>query len=304
MNELINKRKYLFIILFLIVLMCFVINYKEYLNSDILSFTIGELKFTAYSVLVTMITVGVLIIASSYFLKYSEKRIRNLPGLKASNKEILIKILYIAVLSIASLTTLGILGIDMTALAVFSGSIGIGIGFGLQKVAANYITGIILLFEKSFEIGDLIELNDKTIGFVNQIGGRYILIKTFDGKVMMIPNEEFINYKIINWTHKNSHLRLEIEIEISPQENIEKIKQIILDVAYKSVHCLNKPVPFCVLKDISDGKIIFALLFWADNIKLGFLIPKSEIKLEIWIALQKNNIQMPVPIRQIIKKLK
>jgi small-conductance mechanosensitive channel len=96
------------------------------------------------------------------------------------------------------------------------------------------------LFEKSFEVGDLIELNDKIIGFVSQIGGRYISIKTFCGKEMMVPNEEFVNYKIINWTHRDSNLRLEIKIEVSYQEDINEVKHIILSTAEKR-GVLNQP---------------------------------------------------------------
>lgn len=260
-----------------------------------------NLKAPSYLLVVMIITTIILIIPAFYILRYCEKRIRSINSIKSSNKELLIKILYIGILSVVSLTVLSVLGIDMTALKVLSGSIGIGLGFGLQKLAVNYITGIILLFEKSFEIGDLIELNDNTIGFVVQVGGRYVLIKTFDDKKMMVPNEEFVNNKIINWTHRNSNLRLEIKIEIAPQKDINIVKEIILEAARRSIHCLKTPSPFCVLKEVGSGKIIFALLFWTGNIKSGFLVPKSELQLEIWSALQKNNIDVPLPIRKIMK---
>jgi len=296
-----RQKKYILIISLLVVALIILVSAGKYLNFYNISFTIGTLDFTAYSIFTCVVALGSLIITSFYFLKYSEKRIRSLRAIRASNKELLIKTLYITTLSVTFLIALGTLGIDMTALTVLGGSIGIGLGFGLQKLAANYIMGIILLFEKSFEIGDLIELNDHTIGFVIQVGGRYILIETFDGKKMMIPNEEFVNHKIINWTHRNSTLRLEIEIEVLPQEDIVKIKKIILEAAQQSSYCLKNPYPFCVLKDIRDGKIIFALLFWTGDIKAGYLIPKSEVKLEIWAALQKNNVEMPVPIRKIVR---
>ena len=303
MHKLVSKKNILFyslVVFFLGVLIYFGVYIKQFLDSDGLSFTIGSLRFTVYSILITIIALIILVITSLWVLKYSEKRIRKISRLKPSNREILIKTLYVTVSTIVFLVTLGIMGVDTTALTVFSGTIGIGIGFGLQKIAANFITGIILLFEKSFEVGDLIELNDKTIGFVSQIGGRYISIKTFCGKEMMVPNEEFVNYKIINWTHRDSNLRLEIKIEVSYQENINKVKHIILNTAEKSVHCLKNPAPFCILQDIHDGIITFLLLFWIEDVKKGFFIPQSEVKLEIWAALQKNGVSVPIPIRKII----
>ena len=303
MKKLVSKKSMIFyslIILFLGIFIYFGVYIKQFLDSDGLSFTVGSLRFTAYSILITIIALVILIITSLWVLKYSEQKIRKISRLKPSNREILVKTLYVTISTIVFLVTLGIVGVDTTALTVFSGTIGIGIGFGLQKIAANFITGIILLFEKSFEIGDLIELNDKTIGFVSQIGGRYILIKTFCGKEMMVPNEEFINYKIINWTHRDTNLRLEVKIEVSHKEDIDKVKNIILNTAKKSIYCLKDPTPLCILQDIHDGIITFLLLFWIEDVKKGFFIPQSEIKTEIWMELQKNRINVPVPIRKII----
>ena len=121
----------------------------------------------------------------------------------------------------AFLFSLDLIGLDIMTFTVFSGAVGIGIGFGLQKVTSNFISGLILLFEKSIEQDDLIELNDGTYGFVQHTGARYTLIETFDGKEIMIPNEDFITNRVINWTYSNSNGRVDIELGVSYNSDLE-----------------------------------------------------------------------------------
>jgi small-conductance mechanosensitive channel len=182
-----------------------------------------------------------------------------------------------------------------------SGSIGIGIGFGLQKIAANFITGILLLFEKSFEVGDLIELNDKTLGFVKQINARFVLVETFCGKAIMVPNEEFMTNKIVNWTHQNAAARLEVKIQVSYAEDLKKVNKLILDVANNHPLCLKDPEPLCLLQDISDGLMFFSLRFWISDVREGFSGPESQVRFAIWERLKKEGIKMPMAYRVFVK---
>lgn len=273
---------------------------KEVLDSDKLSFSLGGLRFSAYTILSTLVILLSLTTITLLFLKKCEQRIRNIHQLKPSNREILIKTLYFTIITCGFFIALGVMGFDTTVLTVLSGTVGIGIGFGIQKLVLNLITGIVLLFEKSFEIGDLVELNDKSVGFVRQMAARYVLIELFCGKEVIIPNEEFINNKIINWTRKNNNLRFEILIEVSHKENISVVKGIILDAVNRSIYSLKEPKPFCILQDIRDGIMRFSLFFWVENVKNGFSVPQGEIRSEIWQALQSNGVFIPVPIRKNI----
>lgn len=155
---------------------------KGFLDSDDLSFKIGETRFSAYLVIKAAITIVMLFWLTGIFSEFGEKRIKTIKGIKASNKALITKAFQIFVYFFGFIIGLDVLGIDLTALAVFSGAVGIGIGFGLQKITSNFISGLILLFEKSVENDDLVELADGTYGFIRHTGARYTLIETFEGK--------------------------------------------------------------------------------------------------------------------------
>ena len=188
--------------------------FKEFLDSDGLAFNVGETRFSAYLVIKSAVTIFMLFWLTGIFSEFGEKRIKSIKGIKASNRSLITKVFQILVYFLGFIIGLDVLGIDLTALAIFSGAIGIGIGFGLQKITSNFISGLILLFEKSVEKDDLVELADGTYGFIRHTGARYTLVETFEGKEIMIPNEDFITNRVINWTFSNSKGRVEINISL------------------------------------------------------------------------------------------
>lgn len=302
-NKLTSIRYVLFYIALISAFSCFLYflaPIKEVLDSDKFSFTLGTSRFSIYSLSRSLIPLIILIGAILWLLKFGEKKLRNVTQIKASNREILIKAFYVTLYTGAFLVVLSILGIDLTALAVLGGSLGIGIGFGLQKIAANFITGILLLFEKSFEVGDLIELNDKTLGFVRQISARFVLVETFCGKDIMVPNEEFMTNKIVNWTHRNAALRLEVKIQVSYTEDINKVHDLIVGVARQHPICLKDPEPICLLLDVKDGTIFFSLRFWIADVRDGFMMPESKLRFAVWDCLQKEGIKIQLPYIKLI----
>ena len=298
--------KYIFFYtIFIAILACllyFLTPIKQFLDSDKLSFHIGSLKFSIYSLITVTISLIVLIGTVLWVLKFGEQKLRSLKNIKASNREILIKGFYVLMCAAAFFTSLSILGIDLTALAVVSGTLFLGIGLSIQKVAADYISGFVILFEKSFEVGDLIELNDKTIGFVRQINARFVLVETFCGKEMMVPNEEFMKQRIVNLTHNHSKLRLEVQIQVQYTEDINRVHDLILDVANKNPIVLKHPEAFCLLQDVKDGMIFFSLRFWVADVREGFLIPESKLRFAIWNKLQKEGIKLPMPYRVMLQE--
>lgn len=293
---------YIVFIVLLTVILYFLTPIKQYLDSEKLSFSIGSVRFSIYSLITSIVSLIFLTGTVLWVLKFGEQKIRSITKIKASNREILVKGFYILICTSAFLVVLSILGIDLTALAVFGSAIGIGIGLGLQKIASNFISGIALLFEKPFEIGDLIELNDHTLGFVRQIAARFVLVETFCGKEIMVPNEEFMAHRIINWTHHSASRRLEVNIEVSYTEKISEVKDVILDVAKNHPICLSIPEPFCLLQDVKDGAIFFSLRFWVEDVKQGFLVPESKVRMAIWERLQKEGIKISIPYRVLLKE--
>ena len=191
------------------------------------------------------------------------------------------------------------LGIDLKVLAIFSGAIGIGIGFGLQKITSNFISGLILLFEKSVKSDDLVELASGAYGFVRHIGARYTLVATHEGKEIMVPNEDFITGRVTNCTFSNKKGRIEISIGISYESDIEKAMDLILESAKEYSGCLDDPGPSCFLREFADSAINCVLFFWVLDVREGILKHKSNIMRSIWRKFKEHDIVIPYPQRDI-----
>lgn len=272
---------------------------KEFLDSDDFSFKIGETRFSLYLIIKSAITVIMLFWLTGIFSELGESRIKNIKGIKPSNKAIITKVFQIFVYFFGFIIGLDVLGIDLTTLAIFSGAIGIGIGFGLQKITSNFISGLILLFEKSIENDDLVELADGTYGLVRHTRARYTLVETFDGKEVMIPNEDFITNRVTNCTYSNNKGRVEINIGVSYDSDIEKAMEIILESAKNHPRCVDEPKPNCFLTEFADSSVNFLLFFWVDDVKEGRFEPKSDVMRTIWKKFKENDITIPYPQRDI-----
>ena len=188
----------------------------------------------------------------------------------------------------------------MTAFTVIGGAVGVGIGFGLQKIASNFISGIILLFEKAIEVGDWIEIeNGNIFGIVRHFAGRYTIVEGFDGREIIIPNEDLIVNKVINWTYSNNRARIEINIGVAYNSDLNKVRQIMIDVANSNARCLRYPEVECNLTNFGDFDIKFLLTFWINDIVEGRQSAKSQVMLEIWQKFKENDIEIPLPQREI-----
>ncbi len=277
---------------------------KEFLESSFLTIEFSDTKISAYLIVKGVIATVILFWLTGVISEFGETRIKSIKGVRASNKALIIKVFQIAVYFVAFIFILDVLGIDLTALAIFSGAVGIGIGFGLQKITSNFISGIILLFEKSVEEGDLVELSGGTYGFVRQTGARYTLIESFDGKEEMIPNEDFITNRVTNWTFTNSKGRVEINVGVSYDSDIELARELILQAARENERCSKDPEPQCYLREFGDSSVNFLLYFWVDDVTEGRFAPQSDVMRAIWRKLKENNISIPYPQRDVHIKSK
>lgn len=275
---------------------------QDFLESDALSFNLGETKLSVFLLIKAAFTVVVLFWLTGIVSEFGEKRITGIQVLDAGNKALVIKIFQILVYFTAFIVGLDVLGIDLTALAIFSGAVGIGIGFGLQKITSNFISGLILLFEGALEHGDLVELSDGTYGFIRHTGARYTLIETFEGKETMVPNEDFIVSRVTNWTYSNKRARVAINIGVSYESDIEKARELILESARMHSRCLDDPEPLCFLREFADSSVNFLLLFWVDNVAEGRYGPQSDVMRTIWKKFKEQGIAIPYPQRDLYIK--
>ena len=272
---------------------------ETFLSAERFSFQIGDTRFSLYLLVKGLIALIMLFWVTGLVSGFGEAHIKAIKGVDTHKKTLITKVFQLSIYFVAVLIALGVLGIDLTVLAVFGGAAGIGIGFGMQKIAANLISGLILLFEKSIEIDDLVELSDGTYGFIRRIGARYTLVETFDGKEIMIPNEDFIINPVINWTFSDNKRRLHVPVGVSYRSDIEKARELILESAREHPKCLDDPGPVCYLREFGDSSVNFLLLFWIDDDTESGRGTQSGVMFTIWRKFKEHGIEIPFPQRDL-----
>lgn len=233
--------------------------------------------------------------AGSKLLQYQLKRV---PDLTPSVEVLIIKLVRFALIFLAIVIALSAVGIKMTSLAVFSGAIGIGIGFGLQKVISNFISGIILLLDRSIRPGDVIEVAG-TYGQVKNLGARYTSVITRDGTEYLIPNENMITEQVINWSYSNTNVRRKIPIGVSYNSDIDLARELVLEACQETDRILSSPEPKCHLVGFGDNSVDLEARFWICDPHNGVVNVKSEFLLKVWHKFRDNNIEIPFPQRDL-----
>jgi small-conductance mechanosensitive channel len=208
------------------------------------------------------------------------------------------KLTRLVLVVLAVVLALGSIGIDLTAFAVFSGAIGVGVGFGLQKVVSNLVSGVILLLDRSIKPGDVIEL-DGTYGFVNALNARYAAVTTRDGKEFLIPNEDLITQRVTNWSYSNDLIRMHVKVGISYQSDPHTAIGLALEAAREVPRVLAEPPPNCLLVNFGDSTIDLELRFWISDPVNGTANVRSAVMLRIWDMYQASGIELPNPQRDI-----
>jgi small-conductance mechanosensitive channel len=267
---------------------------------DYYAINIGSFRISIYIALKAFMILMIVFWLANLVSKKSKYYIEITRQIKSSNKAIIVKFTDIIIYFIVLIVTLKLFGFDMTTLTVISGAIGVGVGFGLQKIASNFISGIILLFEKSVKIGDLVELENGNIsGYIKYFGARYGLIETFDGKEIIIPNEYFIINQVTNLTYNNNRIRIEVNFGVAYNADLKLVRQLAIAAATENERCLQYPEIECHLVQFADFDIKFTLYFWVNDVTKGRMNAKSEVLMNIWTKFKENNIEIPLPQREI-----
>lgn len=265
---------------------------------DGLAFNLGELRVSVLTIIKGLITLGFLLWVAVAISNMTERQMRNLTGLTPSLQVLFSKLIKILLITFAILIGVSSVGIDITALAVFSGAVGVGIGFGLQKIVSNFISGVILLLDRSIKPGDVIEVDD-TYGWINKLSGRHVSVITRDGKEHLIPNEDLITQKVINWSYSNKAVRIRVPISISYNADLHLARKIILEAAGKVPRVLANPAPVCLLWGFGDNSVDLELRVWIEDPANGVANIRSQILLEVWDGFHANAIQIPFPQRDV-----
>lgn len=272
---------------------------QDFLDHPALTYRFGKYQISVYSILQSLLVLVTIFWVATWVMKWINRRIGRLESIHPSSRSLAQKIVMIVFYIFAFFVTMGTLGIDLSSLTVIGGAVGIGLGFGLQKIASNFISGLILLFERSLQIGDMIEMADGTLGIVRKNGARFTLVETFDAREIMIPNEDFIVGKVINWTFSNKKGRVDFEIGVAHKTDLKHAKTLIMQSAKEHGLVLLDPEPLCFLHNFGESAIIFHLHVWVDDIALNRSIVRDEILFSIWDKFKTHNIELPYPQRDI-----
>ena len=268
----------------------------EFLQS--FSFSFGDASFSALGVIKGLIAIAILYWLFSFLETIAKKRIDVMQKLTPSAKVLLKKFLRIALVIIGVLLGMDAMGIDLTALAVFSGAIGIGLGFGLQKVASNLVSGVILLLDHSVKPGDVIALGD-TYGHIDKLGGRYVSVITRDGTEHLIPNEELITQRVENWSFSDTNVRQRAMIGVDYGCDIRKALELCVEAAMEVPRIVKDPPPRCLLRDFADNSVHIELRFWVNDAQNGLGSVRSDVLLLIWDKFHEHGISFPFPQRDL-----
>ncbi len=270
----------------------------EYLDSENLAFKVGKARLTPFDFIKAIFMLVVLLWISGRISSLTDSTLRKTRHIGSSNRTLIVKTLTILLYFVSFLLSLGAVGVSLTSLTVFGGALGIGLGFGLQKIASNFISGIILLFEKSINEGDLIELGNGVKGIIRKTGARYMLMDAGDGREIFIPNEDLITSRVTNWTFSTLMSRIEVKLRISLDSNPRQAQQIIIDVIKTHPKCSKLKAPDCFISSMEQGYFDYAAHMWIDNFADSGAIT-HDLLLQIWEALQKDGIKIYHPARDI-----
>lgn len=263
-----------------------------------LSFQLGNFRISALSVLKAIVLLSILLWLSVITSRWLDRKIRKSRTLTPSVQELTSKLMKILFITIAVVVSLTSMGLDLTALAVFSGALGVGIGFGLQKVVSNLLSGIILLLDRSIKPGDVIELQD-TYGWINTLGARFVSVITRDGKEHLIPNEDLITQKVINWSYSDTNVRLKIPVGVSYDSDVNKAMDLLVEAAIETPRVLESPAPRCLMMGFGDNSVDLELRIWASDPNNGVANLKSAVLVKVWKKFHEHDISIPFPQRDV-----
>ena len=264
---------------------------------DSVSIVLGDLRLTP----LLLIKLGALLIVALWLTNitsnFVEGRITRSGDLTPSVQVLLVKIVRLTLMVFAVAITLSAVGINLAALAVFTGAAGVGIGLGLQKIVANFISGIILLVDKSVKPCDLVTIGDNT-GRISTMKTRYISVAAGDGREFLIPNEDLVTQKVVNWTYTDKNTLVKVLFSTNYDADPRAVCKLAVDIAGAVPRAIKNKPPNCILTEFAEAGMKFSLTFWLPDPD-GLDNVKSEVMLTLWDAFKREGIRVPYPVREI-----
>jgi small-conductance mechanosensitive channel len=268
---------------------------------DGIGFQIGDFRLSLLRFLKAVLFLGIVFWAAFSIGDFLDQRIQRSQELTPSLRVLTGKILRIALIVIAALVWLTVIGLDITVITVFSGAIGIGVGFGLQKVVSNLFSGIIILLDRSIKPGDTITVGE-TFGWIRELRARFVSVVTRDGREYLIPNEDFITREVINWSYSDELVRIDVMFGASYDADPHKVSAVAIEAAGSVKRVVETQRPVCWLTAFGDSSLDFILRFWIKDPQNGLTNVRGAVLLAVWDAFKENDIRIPYPHREVIMK--
>src|ERR1700760_2271150 len=261
------------------------------------SITLGGLQLTPLLLIQLAVLLAVALWLSNVASNFAENQIARSGDLTPSVQVLLVKVIRIGLMVFAVAVAMSAVGINLAALTVFSGAAGVGIGFGLQKIVANFISGIILLVDKSVKPGDLVTIGDNS-GRISAMKTRYISVAAGDGREFLIPNEDLVTQKVTNWTYTDKYTLVKVIFGTNYDADPKVVCKLAIETAAAHARALKNKPPNCLLTDFTEAGMKFSLTFWLADPD-GMDSVKSDVMLALWDAFKRENIRVPYPVREL-----
>lgn len=265
---------------------------------DAVQFHVGRAEVSLLSVLQAAVSVVLTVLAALWICREVERRLSLYESMEPNVRVMVIKVTRALLVVASVLIALPLVGIDLTVLSVFGGALGVGLGFGLQKIASNYVSGFIILMDRSVKIGDLVQI-DTRHGVVAKLTSRYIVLRGLDGNEALIPNEILITSTVVNQSYTDRLIRVAATVQVAYGSDIELAMSLLEKAGSASPRVVEEPAPQAFLKNFGESGIDLELGVWIKDPENGVVSVRSQINLAIWHAFQENGIQIPFPQREL-----
>jgi small-conductance mechanosensitive channel len=260
----------------------------------------GKSKFSLWALIKGIVVLAGFLIVTSLIARTIERRVMKLEGIAISTRIGISKFTTFALMGIGVLMGINASGVDLTTLTVLTGAIGLGLGFGLQAITSNFVSGFVLLLDKSIKPGDVISFTGTTgtstenFGWVQELRGRYIVVRDRDGVETLVPNQHFINNQVVNWSYSDQRVRIRLPVMISFQDDPEVALQVLIDAAAHHPRILKDPGPVSRLMSFENYGMRVEVRFWIRDPMNGVNNVRSDVNREIWRLFKKHGITIPV----------
>ena len=273
---------------------------------DSIGIATGRNRVSVWSVLKLLFTLTLFVLVAAWISRWVERRLKKISNIAPSTRIGIGKFANAFLIGLSILMGLNAAGVDLTALTVLTGAIGLGLGFGLQSIAANFVSGFVLLMDRSIKPGDVISLSGQSgtstenFGWVQELRGRYVVVRDRDGVEMLVPNQQLISNAVINWSYTDPRIRLKLPIRVSYRDDPEVALGILLTACEGQSRVLREPEPVSRLMHFGDSGIELELRFWISDPQEGVNNVRSEVNRAIWRLFKEHGITIPVAQREII----